>query len=184
MNGPFGMRIRFLRLVGALLLALPLGGCLYEEKEDLNAWMTSQSQGMRGRVAPLPEIKPYESVKYDGEVYESPFSSDRITPEQKADNEGSGIKPDFNRRKEPLEAYPLESLSLVGMLQREDTFTALVLADQTVHQVRVGNYMGQDFGVVTRIDGTEMELKELTEDAEGEWQERIRTVRLEQQESN
>ena len=85
----------------------------------------------------------------------------------------------MNRRREPLEAFPLESLNMVGSMQQGKTTFALVRTpEREVFQVRVGNYMGQDYGVVTAITDGEIRLKELVQDSAGDWTERSSTLQL------
>jgi type IV pilus assembly protein PilP len=93
---------------------------------------------------------------------------------------GGGIKPDLERRKEPLEAYPLESLKMVGTLMKGKMVHALVQADKTLHQVKIGNYMGQNFGIITDINDSEVKLKELVPDSLGDYAERTSTLQLQE----
>jgi type IV pilus assembly protein PilP len=86
----------------------------------------------------------------------------------------------MNRRREPLESYPLETLRMVGTLFQGKRVHALVQADKTLHQVKVGNYLGQNFGVVTKISEAEVALKELIQDAGGDWVERASTLQLQE----
>jgi len=92
-------------------------------------------------VLPLPEIKPFPIVSYDAGGLLDPFSASKIEPEKKPSSGGSGLKPDFNRFKEPLESYPLESLKMVGVLKQGKMRSAIILADKTAHTVKIGNYM-------------------------------------------
>lgn len=173
--------------LGASVMVLAVGllaGCASKE-EDIHAWMTQQAQGMRGAVKPLPEIKPFPIVEYEAQGLISPFSSERIVPEQRAGSGGGGgLKPDLNRRREPLEAYPLESLTMVGVIMQGKQAEALIKADNAIHQVGVGNYMGQNFGVVTAISETEVKLRELVEDANGDWIERSSSLLLQEQQGS
>jgi len=123
---------------------------------------------MAGAVKPLPEMKPYVAVSYDA-IGLDPFQTIRIEPETKAGTSGG---PDLNRRREPLEAFPLESLQLVGVMTQNKKVHALVKADKNLYQVRVGNYVGQNFGLVTAISDSEIAVKELVEDLNGDWVER------------
>ena len=160
------------------LVALSLAACSAPE-EDIQAWMTQQESGMVGRVKPLPEIIPTEVAEFTGYDYPDPFrhASQDILPRSVAGE----FRPDLTRRREPLEAYALETLAFVGTLQRSDETLALVKADNSLYQVRSGNYMGQDFGMVTEISDTEMVLKELVEDLNGEWGERVTTLNMQAQ---
>jgi type IV pilus assembly protein PilP len=86
----------------------------------------------------------------------------------------------MDRRREPLESYPLESLHMVGVLMQGATIHALISVNNALHQVKVGNYMGQNFGVVTSITEHEVVLRELVEDAYGDWVERTSTLTLQE----
>ncbi|NLF54375.1 MAG: pilus assembly protein PilP [Thauera phenolivorans] len=145
--------------------------------------MNEQAGGMRGAVKPLPEIKPFPVVDYGSAMLVEPFQADRIEPERQAAR--GGLKPDLQRRREPLESFPLESLKMVGMLERGRASHALIQADAHIHQVRVGNHMGQNFGVVTAIGvnpmgETAVTLKELVEDINGDWVERTSSLLLQE----
>lgn len=164
---------RLLILASALVLTACAG-----DQEDIQGWMAEQEKGMTGTIKPLPEMKPVPVVKYEAEGAADPFVMSRIEPETKTTRRGG---PDLDRRREPLEAYPLESLQLVGVLTQNRKVHALVRADQNLHQVKVGNYMGQNFGLVTAISESEVTLKELVEDMNGDWVERISTLLLQEQ---
>ncbi len=92
----------------------------------------------------------------------------------------SGLAPDLSRRREPLEAYPVDTISMVGTLQRPNMRYALLRADNVIYQIKVGNYIGQNFGIVTRIDENEVAIKEVVQDAAGEWVERATTLQLQE----
>ncbi len=158
--------------------SLVLAACSSDE-EDIRAWMAQQEQGMRGNVKPLPEIKPFPVVAYDAENQVPPFAASRLEPEAKASRGG----PDLNRRREPLESYPLESLQLVGVLRQGGNVHAIVRADKSLYQVRLGNYLGQDYGVVTEIGDAELTLRELVEDVNGDWVERTSKLQLQEREA-
>lgn len=166
-------------LLGASLALSGCGG----EHEDLRAWMKDSTKDLRGRVQPLPEIRPMEIVAYEVANLVDPFRSSKIEPEKKVGG-GGGLQPDFDRRKEPLEQYPLETLSMVGTLEQGKNVYAIIRADANLHRVRTGNYMGQNFGVITRVTESEVELKELVQDAAGDWVERTSTLQLQEQEAS
>jgi type IV pilus assembly protein PilP len=167
-----------MRTLVVLALSGLLVGCTGGGQEDLQAWMNEQAKGMRGGVQKLPEIKPFPVVAYAGEQVDDPFRKGRMEPERRAG--GSSLQPDMDRRREPLESFPLESLRMVGVLMQGPNTHALVRADKTLHQVKVGNYMGQNFGVVTGITESEVKLRELVEDAYGDWVERNSTLTLQE----
>lgn len=162
-----------------LLLAcsLALVGC-GDDREDIQSWMAEQAAGMRGVVKPLPEIKPFPVVDYSAAALVEPFRASRIEPERRTG--GGGLRPDPDRRREPLEAYPLETLRMVGVLMQGKTSHALIQADKSLYQVKVGNYIGQDYGVVTAITEAAVSLRELVEDVNGDWVERTSSLQLQE----
>ena len=170
----------------AMLVALLLAACGGEEHTDLKQWMRDASKDLKGRVPPLPEVKPFPAVSYSGESLIDPFRISRIEPEPKPG--GSGARPDPNRRKEPLENYPLESLKFVGLLRNDKSLVGAVLADKSIHNVKVGNFMGQNHGEIIDIqasplvDEGKIVLREKVQDSEGDWSERLSTLELQVQE--
>jgi type IV pilus assembly protein PilP len=166
------------------LLCTGLVACGAEDHEDLRGWMEQSAQGLKGQVKPLPEIKPSIIVAYETATLTDPFSQEKIEPERKKGGNGGGVGPDLDRRKEPLEQFPLDSLAMVGVLQQGKVTYALVKADAALHRVRAGNYMGQNFGVITAVSDDGITLKEIVQDADGEWVERTSTLQLAEQETN
>lgn len=163
-----------------LAASVLLVGCSGDQ-ENLKAWMDEQARGMKGFVKPLPELKQFPVVAYSAGSAVEPFSAARIEPERKG---GGGLRPDMDRRKEPLEAYPLESLTMVGILVQDKEVHALIRADKSLYRVKVGNYLGQDFGVITDIDEAEIKLTELVEDTDGDWVKRDRSLLLQEQQGD
>lgn len=170
-------------IAAAAMAALLLAGCGGESHQDLRDWMAAQGKGMRGHLDPIPQIKPYEPFAYNDFDLPDPFKPRKIEP-AKGDN-ANKLAPDLTRRKEPLEAYPLESLSMVGTIEKGKTRYALVKAPgRDIYQVRQGNHMGQDYGVITAITDSEIDLKELVQDGSGDWSERSSTLNLLQADQN
>jgi type IV pilus assembly protein PilP len=162
----------------ALLLCVGviLSGCGGDSHQDLRAWMSEQGKNAKGKIEPLPQVQPYEPFAYNAFDLPDPFKPRKIEPNRGG---GSRLAPDVTRRKEPLEAYPLESLSMVGTLQQGKTTYALVRTpEKDVYQVRPGNYLGQDYGVITAVMDGEIRLKELVQDSAGDWTERSSTLQL------
>lgn len=165
-----------LTLMLPLMAALALSGCS-DEQDDLRNWMTDASKDLKPNLKPLPPIQQAAEVVYEGAGKVDPFRMAKLEPDKK-----SGMfMPDANRRKEPLESFPLESLKMVGVLIKRGQSHAIIVADKTLHQVRVGNYLGQNYGQITAISESEITLKELVEDASGEWTERMSTLQLQEQ---
>lgn len=166
---------------GVLLAALLLAACSGGEQEELRQWMKQETKDFRGKIPPLPEVKPYAPVPYDAAGLVDPFRASKMMAERKAAG-GGGVQPDLNRPKEPLESYPLESIKYVGSLTKNRQSHGIVQVDGALHQVRAGNYMGQNFGVITKISEMEINLRELVQDSAGDWVERNSTLHLQAKE--
>jgi type IV pilus assembly protein PilP len=159
---------------------LALAACGGSGHPDLDAWMKDQGKTAKGKLDPLPQIKPYDPFTYNAFDLPDPFKPRKIEPTKG----GGRLAPDFTRRKEPLESFPLESLLMVGTLAKNKTTYALVATpERDVFQVRAGNYMGQNYGVITEIGDSELKLKELLQDGAGDWTERSSSLQLQQQQS-
>jgi type IV pilus assembly protein PilP len=157
-------------------LALSVAGCGGGQHDDLVRFVQDAGQGMRGKVDPLPEVKPYEPFHYDAFDLPDPFKPRKL---KSAAGGGGGLQPDRNRRKEPLEAYELEKLKMAGTLQQNKATYALIKApDNTLYRVKIGNYMGVNYGIVTDITELEVKLSEIVEDSAGEWTERTNSLTL------
>lgn len=163
-----------------IFAALALAACGGDEHGDLKQELASLTKDMRGRVDPLPQVKPYEPVPYTAEGQIDPFRPDRIDVAQSGGPRTtlSKLAPDPNRPKEPLEAFPLESIQMLGTITQNKEVFALVKAGPNLYRVKKGNYMGQNFGVVTEIDEAQINLKELIQDSGGEWVERTSSLQL------
>ncbi|TRZ57883.1 MAG: pilus assembly protein PilP [Rhodocyclaceae bacterium] len=170
--------------ITVVLASLMLGACGTDEHQDLKQWMKEATKDMKGRIKPLPEMKPFPIVSYEAAEAIDPFSPAKIGPDRKPQGSdvGGGHKPDFNRFREPLEAYPLESLKMVGLIQKGKMMNAIIKADKSVHLVKIGNYMGQNFGMITEITESDLELRELIQDSVGDWVERAGRLQLQEQE--
>ena len=160
-----------------IVLCMGLAACGGEQFSDLKQFVKDSDNLPHGRIAPLPEVKPYEPFTYDAFNLVDPFKPRKIEPPKTAG--GGGIQPDLTRRKEPLEAYPLENLRMVGTLQQNKSNFALVKTpDNNLFRVKNGNYMGQNFGLITEISESTIKLKELVQDSSGDWTERVSTMTL------
>ena len=161
-----------------LAAAALLAACGGEEHRALQQELAELTKDVRGRVEPLPQVKPYEPVPYQAESQVDPFRPERIDVAKSGPAPTGARAPDPNRPKEPLEAFPLDSIQMLGTItQSRETF-ALVKAGTNLYRVKKGNYMGQNFGVITGIDDVQISLKELVQDAGGEWVERSSTLQL------
>ncbi|HTP60990.1 MAG TPA: pilus assembly protein PilP [Burkholderiales bacterium] len=158
-----------------------LAGCGGEEQGELRQELAGMTKDLRGKVEPLPQVRSYEPVPYKGESMVDPFVPSRIVVTQAANagsGGGGGVQPDLNRPKEPLEAFPLEAMTMVGTLAQNKDMYALVRAGNNLFRVKKGNYMGPNFGVITAIDEGQISLKEVVQDSGGDWVERSTTVQM------
>ncbi|MFM2275602.1 MAG: hypothetical protein RL211_1474 [Pseudomonadota bacterium] len=172
--------------IGPLLMAgFLLSGCLGSDDEDLAQWMTEQKAQTKPKVAPISEPKQFKPESYTQASAVEPFSKEKLAQALKRDSSqeasnGALVAPELVRRKEPLEAFPLDSMALVGSLVQTGKPVALVRVDNLLYQVRPGNYLGQNYGRVTKINETEVTLREIVQDAVGEWIERTATLQLQE----
>ena len=173
----------------ALALCLTLGACSSSEHENLRQWMDENSKDLRPTIQKLPEVRPYQPVPYDAQGLLDPFKSSKIEPESKYKQAGKGsmFQPDFDAREmrnSILEKYPLESLKMIGSLNVNNRPLAVIQVDDKVKQVKVGEYIGLDFGMVTQISDTEVKLRELIQDSAGDWSERESSLLLQGKEGS
>ena len=177
-------RIMLVALCGAL------GGCSGGDHEDLKQWMVESTKDMRGSVPKVPEVLPYQPVPYEVEGVLDPFKPNKIEPESKykqAAGKGGAFQPDFEAREmrnSLLEKYPIESLKMIGYLNINNRPMAAIQVDDKVKQVKVGDYIGLDFGMVTQITDKEVELRELIQDSAGDWSERKSSLYLQSKEGS
>ncbi len=161
------------------LAGLLLTACGGEEHQDLRAWVKEQDNMPRPRIDPLPEVKPFEVFAYvaDQDGLVDPFKPRKIEGPKQAG--GGGLQPDMKRLREPLEAYPIENLKMVGTLaQKKQVFALIKTPDSNLFRVKQGNYLGQNFGLITEINEAAVKLKEIVQDGAGDWTERVSTLQL------
>ncbi|MFH1604435.1 MAG: pilus assembly protein PilP [Pseudomonadota bacterium] len=163
--------MRNLAIITAVLVLAACGG---DEHQDLKEELKALTKDLRGHIAPLPVVKPYEAVPYKAFDLPDPFGPAKIelAIAAAAKSKVGANAPDTTRPKEPLEAYPLETLKMVGTLTQKGVTYALVRADSSVYRIKRGNYLGQNFGLITEITENQINLKELVQDASGDWTER------------
>jgi len=138
--------------------------------DDLRDWVIKERKGRKPRVEPLPEIRTQESFVYEADTLADPFAPFNLKPQGGA---AGGPSPDINRRKEPLEDYPLDALRMVGTLSRGNQSWAIIQApDGIVYRVKNGDHMGQNFGMVTDITEENVKLVELIQNPLSDWIER------------
>jgi type IV pilus assembly protein PilP len=172
-------------LLAAVVASSLLAAC-DTEQEEIHQWMQEQRASIKPQVQPIPEPKRFTPQAYTQEAAVDPFSQQKLVVALKRDSQQTGtpsaalLQPELSRRKEPLEAYPLDSMVMVGSLQKQGQPVALIKVDNLLYQVKPGNYLGQNYGRITKVSETEVVLRELVQDAAGEWIERTSTLQLQE----
>jgi type IV pilus assembly protein PilP len=176
-----GRRNPILASVALTALVLQLAGC-GAEHEELQTWMEQQRREVKPNVAPLSPPKKFDPQPYAGLQSVEPFSTQKLSValKQEARQPNSLLSGELNRRKEPLEAYPLDSMGMVGSVNKLGRPFALLRVDNLLYQVKVGDYVGQNYGRITKIDETQIVLREIVQDAAGEWIERATNLQLQE----
>jgi type IV pilus assembly protein PilP len=169
------------RLLIPIAATLALSGC-GSDIDELHQWMEQERKEAKPTVTPLLPPKKFLPQPYEAGVGVDPFSTQKLSVaiRQEAAQPNSLLTAEINRRKEPLEAYPLDTMSMVGSLTREGRRYALLRVDNLLYQVKAGDYLGQNFGRITKISETEITLREVVQDAAGEWIERTSTLQLQE----
>lgn len=168
-------------LLALLAVAALLGGC-GNPHEELQAWMDQQRREAKPRVSPLIPPRRFDPQPYQGAQAVDPFNLQKLQVALKKEFQqpSSLLASELKRRREPLEAYPLDGLTMVGSVVRGGAPSALLKADNLLYQVKVGDYIGQNYGRITRITETEIVLREIVQDTVGEWVERTSTLTLQE----
>ena len=174
-----------------LTLCLVLAACGGGDHDDLRKWMKENSKDLRGNIPKLPPVIPYQPVPYSADGLLEPFNSAKIEPESKRGSANSSkpgaLQPNFEARElrnSLLEKYPLESLRMIGLLNINKQPIAVIQVEQHVKQIKTGDYIGQDFGIVTKISEQEVTLNELIQDSTGDWSERKSTLQMQSKEGS
>jgi type IV pilus assembly protein PilP len=152
------------------------------EQEELQSWMDQQKREVKPSVQPITPPKKFDPQPYSSLAGVDPFSTQKLTValKQEARQPNSMLAAEINRRKEPLEAYPLDQMSMVGSVVKHARPYALLKVDYLLYQVKVGDYLGHNYGKITRITETEIALREIVQDAAGEWVERTGALQLQE----
>jgi type IV pilus assembly protein PilP len=173
------------RLSRGLLLLLAAAGLIAGcegENQELQAWMDQQRREVRPQVLPLAAPKKFDPVPYANAQQVDPFSTQKLTVaiKQESRQPNSLLAAEMNRRKEPLESFSLDMMAMVGSVSKAGVPFALLKVDNLLYRVKPGDYVGQNYGRVTRITETEVGLREIVQDAAGEWIERGASLQLQE----
>ncbi|MEO0317782.1 MAG: hypothetical protein RL404_1459 [Pseudomonadota bacterium] len=156
------------------VVLLAIAGCAPEVGDDLRSWaarVRNEAPEPAGdaRAAPVPAIFVYDSAGL-----RDPFDASKLTTELSGPD--LALRPDAGRARDVLEGFQLDSLQMVGSLRRAGKAVAVVQAERQLHQVRVGDHLGQDYGEVTAISDDDIVIAERVQDSAGKWQ--VREARL------
>lgn len=172
--------------IGLLVpIALVLSGCGPSGEEELRLWMADQRATTKPSVTPLTEPKKFFPQPYGEDGAVEPFNQLKLTQALRRDtnqvaSNAALIAPEMSRRKEPLELFPLDAMAMVGSLNKNGALTALLKVDNLIYQVRAGSYLGQNYGKILQITETSIKLREIVQDATGDWIERTTSLDLQE----
>lgn len=155
-----------------------LSGCA-KDMSDLEQFTNEIKQRDTGSIKPIREYVPYEPYVFIAD--RNPFIPLTVTDRQINQNAeiDDSLKPDGDRRKEPLEFFPLDALSMVGSVEKNKTIWALLQdPESAIHRVKIGNYVGQNYGRVMSVSDTQIVLNEIVQDSDGSWIERVSKIQI------
>ena len=167
------------------VVSLVLSGCGASNADDIREWMVQERNQTRPRVAPLPPPKQFVPEPYTNASATEPFSNLKLTQALRRDSaqvasNAALVAPELARRKEPLEDFPLDVMTMVGSIIKAGQPVALIRVEHLLYQVKIGGYLGQNYGRVMKISETEIGLREIVQDSGGEWVERVATLQLQE----
>ena len=168
------------KLIVPALLAVLLAGCGDSDVREVRTWMEETRAQTKPSVKPLPESKEFLPYAYSQAQAPDPFSADKLAGPGMMAPQANAAQPDLNRPREALENYPLDTMRMVGMMQKGGASFALVQIERSVYRVRAGQHLGQNFGKVTRVTPAAVEIREMVQDAGGDWVERISKLELQE----
>jgi type IV pilus assembly protein PilP len=174
------MKILSTRTIQALTIctcALLVSACS-NNNDDIYQFIKATKAKHVGNVKPLPQFEPYKNFTYSAEKLRDPFEPSADL-QQKPKAAANSLRPDRNRPREPLESFPLDTLSMVGIMEQKKNLWGLIKDPQgIVHRVQVGNYMGQNEGRITQITDTSIHVNEIVPDGIGGYIERDASIAI------
>jgi len=170
------LNIGLLPLVCVVLLT----GCSGSQHGDLEGYIADVKSRQKGQIPELPQVKTYAPFSYAAFDIRDPFlpllDEEAFAGDTKQDN---GLRPKTDRKPEPLESFPLDTLTFVGHLEKRGTRWGLVSApDKSIYKVQIGGYMGKNFGEIIKITETKILLREIITDGSDGWLDREASLAL------
>lgn len=166
-----------LKWLALMVVIAFMSGCSSQQYDDLDTYIADVKRKTKGRIEPLPEVKTYESQPYSAADLRDPFTPYQEEPSEELAQ--PGLQPNLQRKREALEAFPLDSLSFVGHLEKDGTLWGLIQApDESIYRVSVGNHIGKNYGEIMSISESSILLKEIIPNGSGGWVEREASLAL------
>lgn len=178
------LRSRLRLLVAVPGCAVLLCACGDSDVQEVRQWMKEVDGQAHVAVTPLTEPKTFIPFAYASAEAVDPFNPSKLLTELAKAAGGGGLRPDMERRRELLEGFPLDTVKMVGTLQKGGVIYALLQIDRSVHQVHNGQHVGQNFGLITSVSESAVHIREIVQDASGDWVERMSKLELQESKEN
>lgn len=173
-------------LAASLMATFMLSGCFGDNTSDLRTWVQQERKNAKPNIQPLSEPKAFIPQPYTTAELMDPFNVLKLTSVLRRDSEKGAsnmnlLDTELNRRKQELESFPLDAISMVGSMHQSGSETALVRVNKQVYQVKAGAYMGQNYGRIEKISENTIRLREIVQDPAGDWVEKTTTLELQEE---
>lgn len=177
------MKNFFFQPIVMVAFSIGIAGCIDSREHDVTEWMSREKNQVVPKVQPLQAPSVFVPASYEQSGAEDPFSVNklaRVFTQSSGKGSSSLMAVHAQRRKEALESYPLDSIKMVGFMQKEGHPTVLLEVEQHLYQATEGNYLGQNYGRIEKISETQLQLQEIVQDATGDWMERSAILELQE----
>ena len=165
-----------------LASALLLAACSDSDVREVRDWMAQVQRDTKPSVKKLAEPKDFIPYAYEQKDAVDPFNQNKLLGElaKAAESSNNPNRPDMTRPKELLETFPLDTMKMVGVIQKGGVTYGLVQIDKNVYQVKSGMRVGQNYGLVTRVAENAIDIREVVQDAGGDWVDRMSRLELQE----
>ena len=173
-------------VMGMALASALLAGCGDSDVREVRDWMEQVKHDTHPTVKPLPEPKDFLPYAYGAKDTVDPFDPNKLLGElaRAAATSDNPNQPDLQRPRELLETFPLDAMQMVGTMEKGGTRYALLQVDRSLYHVKTGQRIGQNFGVVTHVGEDAVDIREVVQDAAGEWTGRMTKLELQTKENH